>query len=590
MCDELTFVCNVKMAIRDILFAESFDGINKIGAVKFKLKEEMLKANLCEVDESVEEKLLKISPFVEEESQQDQNVAVEEDQALVEPEEAVSEKPSTSEQFVEVSLENWKHLSWNTFYEVYIKLFKNPESFLVLTDATDKKLLQSFTNELENYSTWNPLESFSVGTVCAVVDGVKIRRGKIMEIRDDDVIDVLLVDDGEVVECQKSKLFQLPAELITKMRFQVVHCRMVGIRPKFNMTTWPPKQRQAIHNLIVTCNQPIKAYVLQKNTKPNQFCELGVDSYDVILIDPKTDTHLDVLAVANNLADRDEVEKPELSQEQVTENISVDEKSNAIEAQKFIDLLEGGQTLAMYNGMSSDDALENDKIADAFEDDKIEKALEDDKTEEHASESNKSKIEEVKEEVKEAPIEVQSGVEEPLAHLEIVEPEATVSSNDANSLCNIYKHSRIEWRQNEVMIYMLISATDCLDYGLTVNDSSMQITIKFSENRCEKTLIEFYTLIDPCLTSHELRGLNIVVRLAKKVFQHDWPRLTVGKERSVFIKYSTEQISWKQEEQQVMTQSRTVVSNDAKKYVDSDEEGVEMLSFNSDLSDEFDEL
>jgi hypothetical protein len=59
----------------------------------------------------------------------------------------------------------------------------------------------------------------------------------------------------------------------------------------------------------------------------------------------------------------------------------------------------------------------------------------------------------------------------------------------------IHKHPRIEMRQNEAVIYLLIAAADCQDYALLVDDSSLKLTINCCENRIKKAVIEFYSLV-----------------------------------------------------------------------------------------------
>jgi hypothetical protein len=88
------------------------------------------------------------------------------------------------------------------------------------------------------------------------------------------------------------------------------------------------------------------------------------------------------------------------------------------------------------------------------------------------------------------------------------------------------------------MVKLNIAATDCQDYALVISDSSLEVTIKFKD-RIEKAVLEFYSLIEAKLCSHELRGLSIVVRLPKK-FPGEWKQLADTRENIKFLKFVDE--------------------------------------------------
>lgn len=486
--------CKVEMALQNILFANSFDAKDtESGRTTLRLKEKLVKANIGQIGESVGEKLRKFAKV----HQKTVNEVTE-----IEEKEIFEEPFAVAEPLVpEVAQENWKQLSWGACYVVRVSHFVNPESFLVTVDRTDQKLLQKFQRELESCETRKPLSALEVGAVCGV-EHQKFRRGKIMKACGDD-FEVLLVDDGEVFKCRKSQLFELPAELKAKVSFQSIHCRMVGVKPKFNMQTWPPKQSGAVRQLISSCEGPMKVFVMKNNEKMDELSQLGMKSFDVVLIDSSNDSHIDEIAVAMRVVDRDDVEKPK-DLEDVINDQHIVEVDNEEVGEDYADVEVLRKLLEMeYIGEaeSSDDECGMNGMEQPTEP----PALENSKT---------------------------PAVE-----------QSVVPSSPISSLRFIHKHPKIEWRQNAVMIYLLISAANCEDYTLNVDDSSMDITIKYSETGCEQAAFKFYSTVDSTMTSHEQRGLNIVVRLVKANFHDDWPRLTESKEKSQFIRFSIDKIS-----------------------------------------------
>jgi hypothetical protein len=106
----------------------------------------------------------------------------------------------------------------------------------------------------------------------------------------------------------------------------------------------------------------------------------------------------------------------------------------------------------------------------------------------------------------------------------------------------IYKSPTIEWRQNEVYLYLTVTATDCLDYSLEIDDTSFDIAIKYKD-RIDRTVINFYGIVQPQLVSHEKPGQTIIVRIPKHPSMMTfWPRIGQANEKNRKVIYSTEEI------------------------------------------------
>lgn len=470
------------MAVRDIMFTDSFDAKNDAtGSLKLRLKSKLLKKNICSLDESIEVKLRKLFSG-------DQHG--EEKQA--EPSALLDQVESPKHVNIKVPQESWKNLNWDSYYDVNVKHFKNPESFLVVLDASDNKIHQAAIQEISKTPVALPLNEIKAGGVCAV-RGETTRRGKIFSVNEN-LIEVLLVDYGEIMSCNKSELFVLPNELITKIPFQTVHCSLMGVRPKYNMTIWPSKQIAAVQKLIQGYKTPLKMIVKKKNQRANdELMAIGMNSYDVTLANASRE-HLSDIAISSRFVDKVEIEKSVV-------------KKDEEEVETYED-----NDVELLARMLLQEMISNNDISDEESDE-----------------------EEFKDAHDEPEVDLQP---EPIEN--VIEPP--VSPSKASKLNFIQKHPKIEWRQNDNLVYLLISAIDIENYGLEVTDTSMTVGIKYIDGGYERTSLPFYSSVDVEQVSHELRGLNIIVRLLKKNLANEWPRLTASSERCWFIKYSTAKI------------------------------------------------
>lgn len=109
-------------------------------------------------------------------------------------------------------------------------------------------------------------------------------------------------------------------------------------------------------------------------------------------------------------------------------------------------------------------------------------------------------------------------------------------------LTSLFRHPHIEWRQNEVYLYLLIKAQDCKDYSVEIDEFSADLIIEYPEKSCERVVLQFYGSIIPQLCSHELTGANIILRFVKRK-ENVWPRLSSQEKLdSAYIKFSEENV------------------------------------------------
>ena len=75
--------------------------------------------------------------------------------------------------------------------------------------------------------------------------------------------------------------------------------------------------------------------------------------------------------------------------------------------------------------------------------------------------------------------------------------------------------------------------------------------IKYTDSY-ETCILHLFGGIDPAMTSHELQGLNVVIRLKKLVCStHLWPRLQVNTGRNYFITNDYIELTVEKDEKEV---------------------------------------
>ncbi|XP_075157458.1 uncharacterized protein LOC142230710 [Haematobia irritans] len=117
------------------------------------------------------------------------------------------------------------------------------------------------------------------------------------------------------------------------------------------------------------------------------------------------------------------------------------------------------------------------------------------------------------------------------------------SSNDNSSITTpmpalkaLYKRPMTTWYETDCVIFISIHAPDITNYDLEVS----QNTVYFSTKIQDDEYVLFLNLlgsVDPKYTSHEIKGLNVIVRLLKRVFM-PWPRLLEETTKYSWLKYN----------------------------------------------------
>ncbi|XP_070497159.1 putative ATP-dependent RNA helicase TDRD12 [Chironomus tepperi] len=522
------FSAKIETIIGDVMFSKNIEAKNDNKTVIFRLTEAHSKLEISGTDENIFKRILDLSSTINNvnkdpvENREKELIKVEQNQSSI-------TKTSTNKPTESVKL--WKQLKHDTSYQIVVKEYISPYSFFVVLINHENLTVKNNLKAFEESKDHKQLISININECCLFKSNNRYLRAVILNILADGQIEVLLVDYGEIQKCDEKRLYEITREFLN-FHFQAVHCSMLGICPKYNMKFWPEKQRSAVYKLISKYNQKsLKMLVVKDDQKKHQFTGTKVSSYNVMLYDDESKCFLNKLAVKEGIASECIEYNDELYES------STDDQDN----DSMID------TSSWFSDMSNDNkelcsSLEMMKMAksESIAGEISDYASGTDSANVMSNDSTESKYS--------TPIESSESTES--MSTKVISNKSTeatsIKSTEilTSSLKSIFKLPHIEWRQNDFMIYLLISANDCTEYALSINETSLDVSIKYQDNNIKRTIIQLYGSLKPKFCSHELAGINIIVRLAKKLNGLNWPRLTMSKEKSIYIKFSDNDPCW----------------------------------------------
>ncbi|XP_055913578.1 putative ATP-dependent RNA helicase TDRD12 [Eupeodes corollae] len=111
----------------------------------------------------------------------------------------------------------------------------------------------------------------------------------------------------------------------------------------------------------------------------------------------------------------------------------------------------------------------------------------------------------------------------------------------------LHKRPSTTWHETMCMIYLVIHAPDIDDYHLEVHPQSV-IYVAIVNGETNVLILNLLGYVRPDLVTHEIRGLNVVVRLVKDLYM-PWPRLLKDPTKFSWLKYNFNAIDMIHEEE-----------------------------------------
>lgn len=402
----------------------------------------------------------------------------------------IGPKPSeTSQNFVA----SYVPLVPNITYNVIIGTFKTPDSFYVMLYDFYEKV----ENALKDFSVQNHLTEIKNGTYCFYLPISFNGHPQRAIIRNEKKLEILLLDIGLIKLCSKDELYEMPQE-VGKLPFAAIQCKLSGVKPKHDKSVWDERDIASFRHLL-------------KNLSTSGVFEMRVSHeisqvfYEVYLAAQENRKDLARTAVKAGYAVK------EISSEEIKKNLT----------SELTKLLENGDAI---NGSMSD-LWKMTGLPDTAKFILPERV-------QQASLPQLTAFEKVQKHVKNFK-EVLRKSQHELQHLK----EISHAVESKQRFTQILHHPYIDWYQNAAEICLKIDACGVLEYGLEITETTLSVFLTYP-NMKKYALIELYGSVQPKLSAHYRKNdLEITVRLAKRLFNIEWPRLTSAKEKNNFIAF-----------------------------------------------------
>lgn len=294
------------------------------------------------------------------------------------------------------------------------------------------------------------------------------------KIIDDVNLTILLLDFGASKKCEKSKLYEMPNELFSDP-FTSVKCKLTtDLIPKFKKESWSEQYSMGIKLII-------KQMLKNQNTKLIPLMKLDENSYEVTFVNDE-DNIVDIV-VEEGLADLKcaEIKKPH---------------------EHLLDILSREEFIADNEGI----------IKEIFP--PVQNLL---------NLPPQMAVSEKKSQLKIAPTKLEKPGMEPIK----LKPQLTP----------LHQHPKIEWYQKNAMIIVKVDFINAETYSLKIDEDSIQILVKYNNGSLKFAKIDFYAMIRPEYSSHNISGYFIRIRLVKRAIDLAWPRLSKNRDFDRYIKY-----------------------------------------------------
>lgn len=317
---------------------------------------------------------------------------------------------------------------------------------------------------------------------------------------------VFFCDLGLFRNIRLDKLRSSTKAITEFMPFQAICCKLTGINIKCD--------RDEIQKFIQMEDSVHMVYAVKK--LPNSPVDDVFDRspYEIILYEcftDKKDIQINKMLVEHGLASYNDETKHflELETEVDFENFDYQE-GDSYDFQAFLDRIkqqmdEEDREMLQESLLQEDEDKEEPKIIEITEDDDPKSTLK----------SSKEQVEE---------------------KLEDDDQKVTEHLASPPSLKALHKRPLTTWHETMFMINLVIHAPDIDDYHLEVHPKSV-IFVAIVNGETNVLILNLLGYVRPEMVTHEIRGLNVVVRLVKDLYM-PWPRLLEDPTKFPWLKYN----------------------------------------------------
>uniref|UniRef100_A0A182FTZ2 RNA helicase n=1 Tax=Anopheles albimanus TaxID=7167 RepID=A0A182FTZ2_ANOAL len=476
-------------------------------------------------------------------------------------------------------------------YHVSIGNYYTPDNFYIFCNDD----ISAITRAIEEFtgieSNLKPLGTPRTGGYCLAADAPDLfRRAKIASVAPE-YVTVFLLDFGGEVGFKREELFHIPDQLLRSTPFCAIKGKFACLKPLANDGRWSDDVSNAIYdNVLEQYQEDGTMYALI--LRPSETVEKGrgpvaeVQSYDMLL----TNDPLHPYSIISEIV-------------QQGLGMCVGNPSAALNGQVEDEFGNSGDCYDMlqdHTAGTGDDDVGDDGPLINFTKEELRRFLSGlsptDGDPSCTSSPQIVDIADLQNDQRASPApSSHSGAAEPAAALRRTRKRKsqsvqTKSAQPAVALSRLtcdYRYPQTVWKQDDRWIVLQVSAPDITRYDLTVDVDAVLLQFVQQDDGYRYLLAaNLFGPVDPQRTEHSIRGLKIVVRMAKLVPGIGWPTLLnhTGKlpwlsealaesDRSDSESITEGENRWKSVQEFESSQQSSSVSED-ENYV-SDEEALE---------------
>ncbi|XP_058170144.1 putative ATP-dependent RNA helicase TDRD12 [Anopheles ziemanni] len=363
-----------------------------------------------------------------------------------------------------------------------------------------------------------PLTQYAVGVYCFVRHEGRYRRCKIMQVPETAPVIVFLLDFGGTIDCDRESLFMIPSHLVRDLPFAAIEASFGYILPPEG-SSWTEDAGYAVFDDVLEKYNENPAGLIAHvwGKAGSSRAELPVDGcnrYELLLANPDEPDPQSIVSelIQLKLAMFDGG-RYERDRELESDDESMDESFVQVnftydEVKAILSNLTSGKSVAP--GKSSTSSIVEVPVSD-----------------QQGSGRSRSRPVAISTDTNNTKTNTTTATVEPKPS-EIVGPLITRQRSP---------HTR--WRQDARLITLFVSAPDVSNYDLFVNNHSVRL--QFERNGLAYLLsFRLFGPILPEATEHEIRGLSIMIRLAKFPGANWWwPHLTNHTDKMPWLKLAS---------------------------------------------------
>lgn len=381
--------------------------------------------------------------------------------------------------------------------------------------------------------------------------------------------------NAKTEELYNDFLYETTEEIVNFIPYQAIHCTLAGIKwDRFN------KRYQVTKEYLYACavleneandktasylhNLPINSYkiLLYECEKENDFNSAILFNKSLVdngitVYDEKTKEFLEYdIAMEEKKEFNDNNSKDDENIEEIVDISNKYNKDEVLTFEQLVEFIKANDIDCEFNEIMEDiEKIDVNKPNKTYESDNKNSVIKSD-TNEKPNLADNHKITEIDEIInkQKSKVPTSDSEQDEQGHCtsnssSSIKSSISLSSTDASKTDGVYilssqppplkalnKRPQTTWYQNDCMIYLSIYAPDIKDYLLEVSPKTI-LFVTDIQNEKFVLILNLLGSINPQTVSHEIKGLNVIVRLQKIIFEK-WPRLLKESTKYSWLKYN----------------------------------------------------